>query len=71
VSHQIRRRSVVAELPGNVRPPRRATGLSKDSVANVYDVQKVTRSDIAERVAPLPTAELALVAAGLRLALDL
>ena len=61
----------VAELPGNVRLPRRATGLSKDSVANVYDVQKVMRSDFAERVALLPAAERALVAAGLRLALDL
>lgn len=61
----------LAELPANVRLPRRATGLSKDSVANVYDVQKVMRTDFVERVASLPAAELAGVAAGLRLVLDL
>lgn len=61
----------LAELPGNVRLARRTTGLGKDSVANVYDVQKVLRSDFADRIAVLPPAELARLAAGLRLALGL
>jgi mRNA interferase MazF len=61
----------LAELPGNVRLARRASGLSKDSVANVYDVQKVMRADFAERVAVLAPADLAAVDDGLRLALGL
>jgi mRNA-degrading endonuclease toxin of MazEF toxin-antitoxin module len=61
----------LAELPGNVRLDTRATQLGKASVANVYDVQKVLRSDLLERVARLPTAELGALDSGLRLALDL
>ena len=64
-------RTHLAELPGNVRLPRRATGLTRDSEANVYDVQKVMRTDFVERAAQLGPAELAEVAAGLRLVLDL
>src|SRR5438093_13425889 len=40
-------------LPGNVRLDRRATGLAKTSVANVYDVQKVLRLDFLERLTVL------------------
>ena len=58
-------------LPGNVRLEKQDTGLSKVSVANVYDVQKVFRADFAERVRTLPNAALARLAAGLRLALEL
>ena len=61
----------LAELPGNVRLSRRATGLSKDSVANVYDVQKALRADLVERVGPLPASELSSLENGLRLVLDL
>jgi mRNA interferase MazF len=61
----------LADLPGNVRLPRRATGLSKDSVANVYDVQKVLRLDLMDLVGDLPAPELAALDAGLRLVLDL
>lgn len=50
---------------------RAATRLSKASVANVYDVQKVVRQDFLERVAALPTAALREVDQGLRLALEL
>lgn len=64
-------RTHMAELPGNVRLSRRATGLSKESVANVYDVQKVLRSDLVERVAALPPNDLSSIADGLRLVLDL
>ncbi len=61
----------LAELPGTVRLERRATGLPKASVANLYDVQKVLRSDFLERSGLLPTADLARLADGLRLVLGL
>lgn len=32
-------------LPGNLRLEKRATGLSKPSVANLHDIQKLLRSD--------------------------
>jgi mRNA-degrading endonuclease toxin of MazEF toxin-antitoxin module len=59
------------DLPGNVRLDRRETRLSKPSVANVYDVQKVLRSDFLECLGLLPDRPLSAVSAGLRLALDL
>ena len=58
-------------LPGNVRLGRRATGLPKTSIANVYDVQKVLRADFVERLKVLPTEWLSAVSDGLRLVLDL
>jgi mRNA-degrading endonuclease toxin of MazEF toxin-antitoxin module len=58
-------------LPGNVRLEARATWLSRPSVANVYDLQKVLRSDFMERVGELPGRELEALDGGLRLALDL
>lgn len=58
-------------LPGNIRFERRATGLPKASVANVYDVQKVLRSDFQERLALLPSKELFALGDGLRLVFDL
>jgi len=58
-------------LPGNVRLERRETRLPKASVANVYDVQKVLRSDFVERLGTLPNAPLSSIDEGLRLALDL
>jgi mRNA interferase MazF len=58
-------------LPGNVRLERRATGLPKASVANVYDVQKLLRSDFRERLALLPSEEVAVLGDGLRLVFDL
>jgi mRNA interferase MazF len=61
----------VEGLPGNVRLDRRDTGLTKPSVANVYDVQKVLLSDFMERLRGLPGERLAAVADGLRLVLDL
>jgi len=59
------------ELPGNCRLDRRETGLSKPSVANVYDVQKVMLPDFLERLRILPSERLSDVSDGLRLALDL
>lgn len=58
-------------LPGNVRLDVRATRLSKSSVANVYDVQRVSRVDLHERVATLPDTQLAALEDGLRLVLEL
>ena len=58
-------------LPGNVRLHRRATHLPKASVANVYDVQKVLRRDLIERLGPLPDADISAIDDGLRLVLDL
>ena len=61
----------LAGLPGNVRFDRRSTGLPKPSVANVYDVQKVLKTDLLSRAAALPRAELAELDDGLRLVLGL
>ena len=64
-------RTHLAELPGNVKLERRATGLSKTSVANLYDVQKVIRGVFLEPVAMLSGQDLAAIDAGLRLVLSL
>jgi mRNA-degrading endonuclease toxin of MazEF toxin-antitoxin module len=61
----------VEGLPGNVRLDRTATRLSKTSVANVYDVQKVLKLDFGERLGALPADRLTAVAVGLRLVMDL
>jgi mRNA-degrading endonuclease toxin of MazEF toxin-antitoxin module len=61
----------LSELPGNIRLDRRATGLGKTSVANVYDVQKVLSSDLLERSAMLPQESLTAIDDGLRLVLGL
>ena len=61
----------LAELPGNVRLDRGATGLTKTSVANVYDIQKVLISDLLERSALLSPARMSAVDEGLRLVLGL
>jgi mRNA-degrading endonuclease toxin of MazEF toxin-antitoxin module len=58
-------------LPGNLRLERRLTRLPKDSVANVYDLQKVLIDDFAERLAALPPVALTALERGLRLVLDL
>lgn len=58
-------------LPGNLRLEKRATGLSKPSVANVYDVQKALRADFTERVGRLNAEQRAALDDGLRLVLDL
>lgn len=58
-------------LPGNVRLHRRATHLHKASVANVYDIQKVLRPDLIERLGSLPQADVSAIDDGLRLVLNL
>lgn len=54
-----------ADAPGNVLLSRRATGLSRESVANVSQVITLDRSVLTERVGKLPRAKLDLVLAGL------
>jgi hypothetical protein len=58
-------------LPGNVRLSRGDTRLPKASIANVYDVQKVLRPDLMERLGTLPSERVAAIGSGLRLVLDL
>jgi mRNA interferase MazF len=54
-----------AQAPGNVRLTARATGLPRDSVANVSQVVTVDKADLTERVGKLPAAKLDLVLAGI------
>jgi mRNA-degrading endonuclease toxin of MazEF toxin-antitoxin module len=58
-------------LPGNLRLDRKSTGLPKESVANLYDIQKVLRSDLVENVGRLPTASMKALDDGLKLVLEL
>lgn len=53
-----------AAAPGNVRLSARATGLPRDSVANVSQIVTVDRSTLTERVGRLTAARLDLVLAG-------
>ena len=54
-----------AEAPGNVRLPARATGLPKDSVANVSQLVTVDRDALSERTGALSASSLELVLAGI------
>lgn len=58
-------------MPGNVRCETRSTRLTKTSVANVYDVQKVLKSDLLERSGELSATELERLSSGLRLVFGL
>ncbi len=58
-----------AEAPGNVLLPARATGLGKDSVANVSQIITVDRSILTKRAGHLPRQLLALVLTGVDLVL--
>lgn len=57
------------EAPGNVELPGRATGLSRDSVANVSQIVTLDRTVLTERVGRLGRRQLALVLAGIDLVL--
>jgi len=54
-----------AAAPGNVRLPGRATGLPKDSVANISLTMAVDRQILAERIGRLSRRKLDLVLSGL------
>ena len=61
----------LGEAPGNVRLPRRASGLSKDSIANVSQVITADKQLLTQRVGRLTSATLRDIDAGLRLVLAL
>ena len=61
----------LAQAPGNVLLPRTATGLTRDSVANVSQVITIDKRFLTERVGALPLHLLEQVESGLRLALSL
>lgn len=54
-----------ADAPGNVLLPRRATGLSKDSVANVSQIVSLDKNLLKERVARLSRPRLGLILSGI------
>jgi mRNA interferase MazF len=51
--------------PGNVSLSASATGLPKDSVANVSQIVTIDKVELSERVGKLPRAKLELVLAGI------
>lgn len=61
----------LAGAPGNVHLGRRASGLAKESVANVSQLYTLDRRFLAERVGSLAPSALRDVEAGLRLVLAL
>lgn len=61
----------LAPLPGNVFLPASATGLPKDSVANVTAIVTLDKTDLDEPVGIVPAYLLADVAQGLRRSLHL
>ena len=54
-----------AGAPGNVVLPASATGLPKESVANVSQIVTLDKTDLAERVGKLSRAKLDLVLSGI------
>lgn len=61
----------LVDAPGNVLIPAHASGLSRDSVANVTQVLTVNRDVLTERVRGLSPSLVKQVNVGLRFALDL
>ena len=61
----------LVDAPGNVLVPARASGLPKDSVANVTQVLTIPRELLTHRVRALSGSIVKQVGEGLRLALDL
>ena len=58
-----------ALMPGNVHLPARATGLPKNSVANVSQIVAIDKSLLTTRVGRLPNSKLGLVFSGIELVL--
>lgn len=61
----------LVDAPGNVLVPKRLSGLSKDSIANVSQVVTVDRDVLTERAGKLTGPVLRAIDSGLRLVLDL
>ncbi len=60
----------LVDAPGNVLLPKRASGLPKDSIANVSQVVTVDRDVLTERTGKLSAELMAAVNTGLRLVLS-
>jgi mRNA interferase MazF len=61
----------LSDAPGNVFLPRKSSGLSKDSVANVSQLVTIDKSFLIEKAGKLRVPELQDVEAGIRLVLSL
>ena len=61
----------LCDAPGNVRLPRRATGLAKESIANVSQVITTDKQFLTQRIGRLASTTLQEIDAGLRLVLAL
>jgi len=61
----------LADAPGNVLIPKSASGLPRDSVANVSQLVTVDRGQLKGRVKRLPASFIFAIDRGLRLVLDL
>jgi len=61
----------LAKAPGNVYLPSRATGLPKDSVANISQVITIDKSFLTEQVGTLPLEFVHRIEDGLRLVMSL
>ncbi len=61
----------LAAAPGNVKCPRKGTGLARDSVANVSQVLTADKALLTERAGVLPLELLRQIEDGLRLVLTL
>jgi len=58
-----------AAAPGNVTLAPRATGLTRESVANVSQIVTVDKAHLTERVGKLPAVQLRLILAGIDIVL--
>lgn len=63
--------TALASMPGNVFLPAAATGLPRDSVANVTALVTLNKTDLTDRVGPVPTYLMDDVDRGLRRVLAL
>ncbi len=61
----------LADAPGNVMLPKKITGLSKDSVANVSQIVTIDKYFLTDRIGSLPASIMRRIDSGLRLALSL
>lgn len=62
---------VLERAPGNVLVPRRASGLPRDSVANVTQIAVTPRTVLSRRIGRLSPTLMGMIDDGLRLVLDL
>ncbi len=58
-------------LPGNVDLPKRGTGLSRPSVANVTQLAAINKADLDNRIGRVPGSFMDKIDAGLKLVLNL